>query len=83
MNLYEGIFKEIINLVHEYQDNTGVKPTKLYLGRVQAKRLEQWCYDVGYIDRPDIVFGEDLRRPEVAGLAVYLVNAEDHMRCCN
>lgn len=83
MNPYESVFKEIITLSNEYEMSTGLKPTKLYIGREQANRLKQWCYDAGYIYESDVVFGEGLHRPEVAGLAVYLVNAEDHMRCCN
>ncbi len=83
MNIYEGIFKEITTLKCEYESSTGLKPTKLYIGRNQAIRLERWCYDVGSIEEPCAVFTEDLSRPVVAGLDVYLVNADDLMCCCN
>jgi len=82
MGIYNGVFKEIITLAQEYKDSTGLTPTKLYVGRIQVRSIREWCYSVGYIDEGCEVFVEGLSRPVIAGLAIYVVNAEDHMRCC-
>lgn len=51
-------------------------PTTLYLGRSQMDELMAWAIEYQYINNADLRTGK--HRPEVHGLLVYEVNAEDY-----
>lgn len=51
-------------------------PTTLYLGSSQMNELMAWAIEYQYINNADLRTGD--HRPEVQGLLVYEVNAEDH-----
>jgi hypothetical protein len=78
-----AIMDEIRSCAAEYEMSTGVKPTRVYLGRSEMLSLGRWAYDAGYRTEPTTAAGEGGARPEVFGLMAYEVNDDEpHIRCC-
>lgn len=77
------IIDEITRCAAEYEMSTGIKPTRVYLGRGEMLALGKWAYDAGYKTEPTTAAMEGAARPEVMGLMAYEVNDDEpHMRCC-
>lgn len=77
--------------------STGVKPTRVYLGRGEIRDLERWAhmnardmdtienwaYSARYKTKPPAPFEGAAMPKKVAGMVVYEVNDDEpHMRCC-
>ena len=63
----------------EFEVETGRKPTKVYLGRLDVKALLIWAHANQYIGDPEKAEIEGDNRPEVSGLLVYQVNEDSHL----
>ena len=70
------ILDEIRRCAFEYEMNTGIKPSRVYLGRGEMLALGKWAYEAGYKSEPT-------SRQKVLGLTAYEVDDDEpHMRCC-
>ena len=79
----EKIIDVIARCVFEYEISTGVKPTRLYLGRQEMRELWKWAYNNGYQNNPGTAALKGNERPEVMGIPAYEVKDKGpHMRCC-
>jgi hypothetical protein len=81
----QSIIEEIELCSNEYEMSTGFRPSRVYLGRQETQRLIQYAFDLGLRDTTTLEVGEweNMYRPEVYGLKVYMVNdSNPHMRCC-
>ena len=77
------VMTEILQCAAEYEMSTGIKPTRVYLGRGEMLALGLWAYEAGYKTTPCTAAAEGAARPEVHGLKAYEVNDDEpHMRCC-
>lgn len=77
------IIDEIAICVAEYEMSTGLKPTRIYMGRQEMLMLGKWAYENGYQDSNGTAAREGKERPEAMGLPIYEVNDDgQHMRCC-
>lgn len=77
------IIDEIRTLAAEYEMSTGLKPTRIYMGRQEMLALGKWAYENGYQDNNGTAAREGKERPEVMGLPIYEVNDDGpHMLCC-
>lgn len=58
-----------------------IKPSNLYVGRMQQGLILQWVDENGWYRDPAhrAVFKEGIARPELCGLKVYKVNSADHL----
>lgn len=72
MNIRAKIVKAIADCISEKNYN----PTTLYLGSSEMEELMTWAFENQYINNVNLRTGE--HRPEVHGLPVYEVNAENH-----
>jgi hypothetical protein len=78
-----SIIQKITVCAAEYEMSTGLKPTRIYLGRQEALALGKWAHDEGHQSEPGTAAREGMERPEIMGLPVYVVNDDaPHMRCC-
>ena len=78
-----GIIEDITQCSAEYIISTGIKPTRVYLGRGEILALGKWAYDNGYQETQGTAACDGLHRPEVVGLKIYEVNdSNEHMRAC-
>lgn len=76
------IIDEITACAFEYEMSTGMKPTRIYIGRQGMLALGKWAYENGYQDNDGTAAREGQQRPIVYGLVVYEVNDDGpHMRC--
>lgn len=78
-----NIIEEIDMCAVKYEMSTGVKPTRVYLGRREMLELGKWAHANGFAAEPTSTAREGMDRPELFGLKVYMVNDDKpHMRCC-
>ena len=70
------IHAKIAKAIADCNCEKNYKPTRLYLGKSQMDELMAWAIEYQYINNADLRTGA--HRPEVQGLPVYEVNAEDH-----
>jgi hypothetical protein len=78
-----SIILQITRCAHEYEMSTGLKPTRIYLGRQETLALGKWAHGEGHQSKPGTAAREGMERPEIMGLPVYVVNDDaPHMRCC-
>ena len=78
----KNIFDEITACAFEYEMSTGMKPTRIYIGRQEMLELCKWAYENFSKDNGCTSAREVQQRPVVYGLNVYEVNDDGpHMRC--
>lgn len=76
------IITEIARCAAEYEVRTGIKPTRVYLGRGEMLALMKWAYAIGYKTEPTTTTGESPAKLGIMGLMVYEVNDDEpHMQC--
>ena len=77
------IIKDIALCAEEYEMSTGIKPTRLYLGRREMLALGKLIYKNSYQENKGVTAREGKARPEVLGYQIYEVNDDGpHMRAC-
>ena len=76
------IIDKITACAFEYEMSTGMKHTRIYIGRQEGLALGKWAYENDYQDNDGTAAREGQQRPIVYGLVVYEVNDDGpHMRC--
>ena len=69
---------DIINLIidgaYEFECKIGEKPTSIYLGRLEYKRLKEWAYKNAVNTNVS-----PLANPIIHGMTVYGVNEATHI----
>tara|TARA_R110000851_G_scaffold212768_1_gene365456 strand:+ start:56 stop:298 length:243 start_codon:yes stop_codon:yes gene_type:complete len=75
-----SIYSKICSGACDHAADTGKEANNVYLGREEAKELEKWLYEEGYLEySAELKNKEGDSRPEISGLLMYEVNQDRHM----
>lgn len=77
----DTIHTRIQNVKFGFEMDTGKEPNIIYMGKDEIRELMDWAVKNCYVNEVDKNRIEGSRRPEVAGLLVYEVNAKSHLAC--